>query len=86
MMDNAPYHSVTLNEAPTSNDRKEVMVQWLQQRNIDADMPMTKLLLYSLVKQNKPVTPTYVVDKIEKEHSYNVIRLPPYHYHLTAYN
>ncbi|XP_049835642.1 uncharacterized protein LOC126279521 [Schistocerca gregaria] len=82
VMGNAPYHSVIQNKAPTTNDWKEVMVQWLQARNIVADMSMTKVLLYSLVKENKRTTPTYVVDKIAKEQGHTVIRLPPYHCHF----
>lgn len=82
VMDNAPYHSVILDKTPTTSDRKETMVQWLLARDIAADMSMTKLLLYSLVKQNKPVTPTYVVDEVAREQGHTIIRLPPYHCHF----
>ncbi|XP_068081862.1 uncharacterized protein [Anabrus simplex] len=79
--DNAPYHSV-MDKTPTSSARKELLVEWLQARNIPAHMGMTKLALYALVKQNKPVSPTYVVDEVAKEQVHEVVRLPPYHCHF----
>ncbi|XP_068085711.1 uncharacterized protein [Anabrus simplex] len=82
VMDNAPYHSVIMDKTPTSSARKELLVEWLQARNIPAHMGMTKLALYALVKQNKPVSPTYVVDEVAKEQGHEVVRLPPYHCHF----
>lgn len=82
VMDNAPYHSVRMNKVPTSNARKDELLHWLQEHNVPADMGMTKVMLYTLVQQNKPATPTYVIDEMAHSYGHEVIRLPPYHCHF----
>ena len=55
VMDNASYHSVQLNKAPTVSDRKNVILQWLEKNNIPGVcVEMTKAELLQIVKLQKP--------------------------------
>lgn len=78
VMDNAPYHSVQLDKAPTTASLKSEMQDWLKRRNIPFDSSMTKPELYELVKINKEPNRRYEIDEIAKAHGHEVIRLPPY--------
>ncbi|XP_049789227.1 uncharacterized protein LOC126194907 isoform X1 [Schistocerca nitens] len=80
VMNNSPCHSMILDKTPTTSDHKGTMVQWLQARDIAVDMSMTKLL-YSLVKQNKPVTPKYTC-KIASKQGHLITGLLPSHCHF----
>lgn len=54
IMDNAPYHSVQLNKAPTSSSRKSDIVDWLQKNGIHSfHREMKKAELLEIVKQHK---------------------------------
>ncbi|KAJ0184140.1 hypothetical protein K1T71_000563 [Dendrolimus kikuchii] len=78
VMDNAPYHSVVTNKAPTSNSRIDEIKLWLLENNIDFDPTLRKPNLLSLVKKNKP-SPIYAIDDLLGEYVHTVVRLPPYH-------
>ena len=83
VMDNAPYHSEQINKAPNSNCKKEEMVLWLQNNGIEVDSSaITKVGLYSLIQENRPVLQQFVVDELANKKGHNVIRLPPYHCHF----
>lgn len=79
VMDNASYHSVQRDKAPTSSNRKLDLISWLQSKGIEANEKMLKTELLRLVRIHKPRTPTYILDEIAKEKGHTVIRLPPYH-------
>ncbi|KAJ8930956.1 hypothetical protein NQ314_016191 [Rhamnusium bicolor] len=51
--DNASYHNVELNTAPTTFTKKADMILWLQEKEIQYDPSMTKHELYAIIKQNK---------------------------------
>lgn len=78
VMDNAPYHSVVKNKAPTSSSKVDEIKLWLLENNIPFDSTLRKPTLLELVKKNKP-DPVYVIDEILGEHGHTVVRLPPYH-------
>lgn len=84
VMDNAPYHSVQVDKAPTLATRKEEMLNWLVRHGVQADPILPKGALLGIVKDIKPRTPTYYVDELAKQHGHQVIRLPPYHCHYSA--
>ena len=83
-MDNAPYHSVIKDKAPTMDSKKEEMVNWLKRRNIPLTEDMKKAELMELVLINKPKFPVYIVDEWAESYGHKVIRLPPYHCHFNA--
>ena len=53
VMDNAPYHSVVKDKAPTTANRKNEIIEWLRGKEINFDESLTKLELLAIVKQNK---------------------------------
>lgn len=84
ILDNAPYHSVQLNKAPTTSTRKDEIVLWLKENNIHFEQNMRKAELLELVKKHKPDKTQYVIDSTAESHGHRVIRLPPYHCHFNA--
>jgi hypothetical protein len=51
--DNASYHNVKLNRAPTSASRKSEMKEWLMQKNIPFEENSYKIQLYDIIKRYK---------------------------------
>jgi transposase len=82
VMDNAAYHNVRAERAPSSNSRKLVMQNWLQSHSIPYEETMKKVELYAIVKQNKPNFIKYIIDELFNSHGIEVLRLPPYHPNL----
>lgn len=78
VMDNAPYHSVIKNKAPTSANKVHEIKMWLEQNNVPFDSDLRKPSLLALVKRHKP-EPEYEIDEIIGQHGHTVVRLPPYH-------
>lgn len=78
VLDNAPYHSVVVNKAPTSATNVAEIKLWLLQNNIQFDHSLRKPELLMLVKRHKP-EPIYEIDQILGDHGHTVVRLPPYH-------
>jgi transposase len=78
VMDNASYHSVILNKAPSANLRKSEIVDWLKKKNITADPTDTRAELLQHVQPLK-THKIYELDQIANEWSPQVIRLPSYH-------
>jgi transposase len=70
---------VKIEKDPNSNTRKQVMIDWLVERNITHDTTHTKPELYGIIKQHKTRNPRYKLDTLLHEHGHNVLRLPPYH-------
>lgn len=84
VMDNAPYHSVVVDKAPTMQWKKSDILLWVQ-ANVPSDkveLGMNKAELMELVAMYKPKTPRYQIDGVANEKGHNVLRLPPYHAHL----
>lgn len=78
IMDNARYHSFQINKAPTSNDRKHIIAEWLRLNNISFPQNASKDKLVTILRRHKP-EPVYEIDTILSNHGHKVIRLPPYH-------
>lgn len=79
VMDNASYHNVFSNPAPTSSSSKADMIKWLLEHGIPFHNTLLKPELYALIKSHKPSYNTYKVDLLLSEHGHSVLRLPPYH-------
>lgn len=68
VMDNAPYHSVQVDRAPTNANKKQDMIDWFVRHGVVADQTMTKGKLLELVNCNKPVAPLYHIDEMAKKY------------------
>lgn len=79
VIDNAPYHSVQIHPAPTSNSRKAEMINWLNEKNIVFHPDMLKPQLYEIIKRHKKQYIQYKYDQLLEAHGHSVLRLPPYH-------
>lgn len=79
VMDNASYHSVLADRAPTAASKKVDVQEWLKSKGIPYPPSSLKGELLGIVKEHKPRFKTYVLDEIARERGHRVIRLPPYH-------
>lgn len=82
VLDNAPYHSVIVDKAPTMAKRKEEMVDWLQRRNVDVSADLKKVELMEKISLHKPQFPRYEIDELANKYGHKIVRLPPYHCHF----
>ncbi|PSN31296.1 hypothetical protein C0J52_28398 [Blattella germanica] len=83
VLDNATYHSVQINKAPTLASRKSEIQDWLNTNGISFEEKMTKAELIHIVRTERPI-PKYYIDSLFHEHGHETIRLPPYHCDLNA--
>ncbi|XP_050440026.1 uncharacterized protein LOC126846047 [Adelges cooleyi] len=82
VMDNASYHSVKFDKAPTSTTRKAEIIKWLEDKEEVIDKPMVIPELLQIVKRLKPQHEKFVIDELAKANNKIILRLPPYHYEL----
>jgi len=82
VMDNASYHSVKLDKAPTLATRKADIIRWLEDKGQVIDPTMIIPELIEIVKQLKPLYDKYVIDELAKSSNKIILRLPPYHCEL----
>ncbi|CAH2097386.1 unnamed protein product [Euphydryas editha] len=83
VMDNAPYHTVKLNKAPTLSSTKAEMQNWIINKGLSYLPTMVKAQLYEIIKEHKEA-PIYEADQMLQAHGHRVARLPPYHCELNA--
>lgn len=79
ILDNASYHNKLSANYPSSNSKKQIMIDWLTQKGIAHNSTMTKPELYKLIKLNKPTEKRYHIDEIIRQYGHTTLRLPPYH-------
>ena len=79
IIDNAPYHSMHTEKAPTTATKKADMIKWLQEKKITCYPDFLKSEIYEIIEQHKPRENKYLIDQIAAKHGYTVVRLPPYH-------
>src|SRR5258705_9516696 len=84
VIDNATYHNKQEVKTPTSSSRKDVIIEWLPQKNIMCSDNMRKVELLDLVKVYKPPEKCFQIDRIIRRSGHEEIRLPPYHSDLNA--
>ena len=73
VVDNASYHNVHENKAPTTSTRKADMVAWLKDRSIHYPDNATKPELFELIKRNKSDHITYKLDQKLEQHGHKGI-------------
>nr|XP_037867914.1 uncharacterized protein LOC101744245 isoform X2 [Bombyx mori] len=78
IMDNAPYHSQQINQAPTSANKKSEIQEWLREHGIEFSESELKPELLQKVHRNRPEK-IYELYQLALESGHEVIRLPPYH-------
>lgn len=64
VMDNAAYHNVEINKAPTSSSKKQEIINWLQKNNVPFSETMLKPELLLLTKMAKSEYKRFVVDEL----------------------
>lgn len=69
---------------PTKYARKNEMIKWLDENNVQHNISMRKAELFDLISNNMPKTTTYKIDSLIKNEGHDVVRLPPYHCDLNA--
>lgn len=79
VMDNAPYHSMLVNNYPKCNARKAEVQEWLKNQNISFSPLETLSELRERVNLLKPTFKRYELDEIASSMGHEVVRLPPYH-------
>jgi transposase len=79
VVDNASYHNVLIDKAPTSKTRKQEMKDWLSNHNIPFTDDMFVPELYQLIKLYKPRLRRYLLDETVQKEGHTVLRLSPYH-------
>lgn len=84
VMDNAPYHTVQIDKAPTMSSKKSAMIEWLERHGVQAGPELKKGELLDMVLAHKPRFPIYKIDELAKSHGHEIIRLPPYHCHFNC--
>lgn len=72
VMDNASYHNTCINKAPTTNNNKGAIIDWLKENNVEYNEHLTKPQLLEIVKRHKP-EPVYAVDVLLREKGHKVI-------------
>lgn len=79
VMDKASYHSIELYKAPTTHSKKEIIQNWLTEKQIPFSPLATKVELLEKVKRNKKKERVYELDKEVNKAGHEVVCLPPYH-------
>ncbi|KAE9522898.1 hypothetical protein AGLY_016709 [Aphis glycines] len=82
VMDNASYHSVKLDKAPTASTKKADIIHWLENKGEVVDRTMIIRELLDIVKKIKPQHDKFVIDEIANAQNKTILRLPPYHCEL----
>lgn len=82
IVDNASYHSVKVDKAPTATTKKIDTIKWLEDKGEVINKPMVIPELLAVVKRIKPMHDKYVIDELVKDHNKTILHLPPYHCEL----
>ncbi|KAJ4432283.1 hypothetical protein ANN_20901 [Periplaneta americana] len=82
--DNAPYHCIQVDKAPSPYALKGDMIEWLRKKGVECNETMRKSDLYKLILPLKPKEKTYRIDNMLSGSGHVVIRLPPYMCDLNA--
>lgn len=84
VLDNAPYHCIQVDKAPSPYALKGDMIEWLRKKGVECNETMRKNDLYKLILPLKPKEKTYRIDNMLSGSGHVVIRLPPYMCDLNA--
>jgi len=81
VIDNAWYNRVHLNNYPKGKKKKINIQKWLNEKGVEFSPLETSLELRQRVKQLIPREKKNELNEIAFSMGYEVVRLPPYHYH-----
>ncbi|KAJ4440379.1 hypothetical protein ANN_08520 [Periplaneta americana] len=84
VLDNAPYHCIQVDKAPSPYALKGDMIEWLRKKGVKCNETIHKNDLYKLILPLKPKEKTYRIDNMLSGSGHVVIRLPPYMCDLNA--
>lgn len=79
VMDNAPYHSVLVENVPKSSTKKADVQKWLTEKGIEFSLCETLAELREKIKMARPREKRYQLDETAFQMEHEVVRLPPYH-------
>ncbi|XP_037270371.2 uncharacterized protein LOC119161985 [Rhipicephalus microplus] len=79
VMDNAPYHSVALEKAPTKSTHKADIQLWLTKKGVPWSEDMVRAELLELSQKVNTPSIVYRIDTLAATHGHEVLRVPPYH-------
>lgn len=79
VMDNAPDHSVLVENVPKSNTKKTDVQKWLNEKCIDFSHSETLAELTEKIRIAKPRKKRYWLDELAYQMGHEVVRIPPYH-------
>jgi len=82
VMDNASYHSRTVEKFPNMSWRKDDIQKYLTNKGVQWSITLVKAELLQLAEPFRMSAKTYVVDQMAAEAGHTVLRLPPYHFDL----
>ncbi|CAG4973860.1 unnamed protein product [Parnassius apollo] len=85
VLDTASYHNARAEKLPTTASKKSEMQQWLTAKGIQFDSNMRKVEIYDIIKKHKSNFIAYKIDNYIKSKGFEVLRLPPYHPELNAF-
>ena len=80
-MDNAKYHCRFIEKTPTMNIKKDEMIVFILNHDIEILNPIPKksVILEKILIIFKNIEKQYVIDSMVEKGGYSVLRLPPYH-------
>lgn len=77
VLDNAPYHSITINKSPKQNAKKQDLIAFIQKHNYEVPEGSLKIHLYGIVEQiiaeNPGIYDQKLAEKICSENGIEVI-------------
>ncbi|KAJ4435121.1 hypothetical protein ANN_23696 [Periplaneta americana] len=81
--DNAAYHSRLQFRLPNISTRKDDIVSFMVQHNLEVPIPLPTIsVLLELIKEAN-ISREFLIDKIARDFGHEVLRLPPYHFFST---
>ncbi|KAK8756570.1 hypothetical protein V5799_000724, partial [Amblyomma americanum] len=79
VMDNAPYHSVVLEKAPTTSTHRADIQLWLTKKGVPWSQEMMRAKLFELAQKVNAPSIMYRIDTLAATHGHEILRIPPYH-------
>ena len=75
IMDNVPYHIISISKTPNTSTRKEEIREWLKSKDINLNLSETKLELLAKVLPFKNSEKAYELDQLVNEMGHGVVPL-----------
>ena len=79
VVDNGAFHSVKLEDCPTSKWAKDSVIEWLRSKGARVPDDSLKIELMETVRNLRPRYLKYLIDEYAERQNRRVLRLPPHH-------